>query len=86
MPYYRKSKGKQYLYFLTERPVDFGTTPNGGFIDFENYRTRRPVSVYNQDTKQYICCKAWAYIYYKRKLTQDEINNYELVYGGCEDD
>lgn len=85
MPYYRKSKGKQYLYFLTERPVDFGTCPKG-FIEYENYDTKKSELVPRRIDG---CIKmkrieAYAHVYYPQKLSQEDVEKYELTYGGCE--
>lgn len=64
-----------YKYYLKERPMDIGTTPRKGLIKFENY-----------DYESQKRFGAWAKAYYDRKLTEEEVQSYELEYGGQEND
>lgn len=51
------------------------TAPRKGLIKFENY-----------DYESQKRFGAWAKAYYDRKLTEEEVQSYELVYGGQEND
>lgn len=55
--------------------MDIGTTPRKGLIKFENY-----------DYESQKRFGAWAKAYYDRKLTEEEVQSYELEYGGQEND
>ena len=65
------SKRKWNKYYSLLRPVSIGTHPKKGMMDFINYDTRIEVDGY----------MVWAEIYYDRELTQEELNNYEMVKG-----
>lgn len=69
--YVRKSaeKYKWYRYYSINRPVDVGTQPQEGFMDYINF-----------DMKIEILGKSvWAELYYNRPLTDEELNQYELI-------
>ncbi len=58
-----------YKYYVLYRPISIGTVPNG-FIDFINYDTRQRI----RDTSY----KAFGEVYYEKRLSPDQIKNYEL--------
>lgn len=58
-------------YYSTLRPVSIGSQPKKGFMDFVNYDNRIEI-----DGKM-----VWAELYYDRELTDQELNDYELVRG-----
>ncbi len=57
-----------YAYYMTMRPPMPGAQPHG-MDHFEEYEQR---------TEMPDGTMAWATIYYKRELTEDEIRTYEL--------
>ena len=59
------------MYFSTLRPVSIGTYPKDGMVDFENYSRRLYIPAINRE--------AWGVLYYNRELTQEEMENYDLV-------
>lgn len=63
-----------YRYFSTLRPVAPGTFPKEGVVEIHNFDRRKFV--------EEIDWNAWGYIDYRRKLTDKEIHDYELAYGG----
>lgn len=58
-----------YKYYTLHRPVDIGTVPKD-FINFINYNTREKINNTNVE--------AWGEVYYENRLSQEEINKYEL--------
>lgn len=58
-----------YKYYTLHRPVDIGTVPKN-FINFINYNTREKINNTNVE--------AWGEVYYENRLSQEEINKYEL--------
>ena len=53
------------------RPVSIGTHPKIGMMDFINYDTRTEVNGRN----------VWAELYYNRELTQNEMEEFEMIRG-----
>lgn len=62
-------------YYSTLRPVSIGTHPTNGMMDFINYDDRMEIQANNG------VIRAWAEIYYNRELTEQELENYEMVRG-----
>lgn len=58
-------------YYSVMRPVNIGTCPKNGMMDFINYDTRTKVNGR----------MVWAEIYYSRELTQKEMEDFEMVRG-----
>lgn len=74
----------QYRYESTQRPVSIGTCPTKGMVGFWNYRNGRQL-VYVQETPTSgKSIQSWGNVNYNRKLTEKEMADYELVYGGEE--
>lgn len=69
-----------YRYESTQRPLSIGTYPKRGAVDLWNYKGGRQ-EVYDEDGNKIM---SWGYIAYNRKLTEKEMADYELVYGGEE--
>lgn len=63
--------GKWHKYHSTLRPVGVGTQPRKGFVDFINYGERKEVNGH----------MVWSELYYCRKLSEDELKQYELIEG-----
>ena len=59
-----------YKYYSTQRPVDIGTYPRDGMVDFLNYDSRQWVNDIGRE--------AWGEIYYSRKLTDKELSDFEF--------
>ena len=58
-------------YYSCLCPVNIGTHPTNGMIDFINY-----------DTRKEICgVKVWAALYYERELTDKELTDYNIIAG-----
>lgn len=58
-------------YYMLERPVNIGTQPQKGFMDFLNYDNKKNVNgVF-----------AWAEVYYDRLLDEKELIEYEMMKG-----
>jgi len=62
-------------YYSIMRPVDVGTAPKSGMMDFINYDNRTEIQTNNG------VIQAWAEIYYDRELTEKEMRDYEIVRG-----
>lgn len=63
----------KYRYYSTQRPVSMGTYPNShDMVHFENFDKGRE---YVDDIKH----EAWGYVEYNSPLTEQQINDYELV-------
>lgn len=60
-----------YTYYSVLRPVSIGTYPKKGMVDFENFEKRKYIPAIQRE--------AWGILYYNQKLTQDEMNSYDLV-------
>lgn len=58
-----------YKYYSKARPVDIGTHPTNGMIDFVNYDSMKDIEGF----------RVWATLFYERELTQKELENYEMV-------
>lgn len=61
-------------YYSKLRPVSIGTYPVGMAVETHNYDHRQ----YVEDAG----CEVYGYIDYNRKLSEDEINHYDLIPGG----
>ena len=70
-----------YKYYLKARAPSPGAQPSGfvGKVDYEN---RKIVGENNKTSGEVEYFKAWGHVFYKEKLTQKQIDDYELVYGG----
>ncbi len=64
-----------YRYYLKARGPSPGAQPSG-FVGMVDYEVRELRYVNNS------LFGAWGYVYYEEKLTQKQIDDYELVYGG----
>lgn len=62
-------------YYLLERPVNIGTVPKSGMMDFINYDDKTEMQTNDG------VIRVWAEIYYDRELTKKEMNDYEIVRG-----
>ncbi len=58
-------------YYSVMRPVSIGTHPKNGMMDFINYDTRTEINGR----------MVWAELYYNRKLTQKEMEDFEMIRG-----
>lgn len=58
-------------YYSIMRPVNIGTHPKNGMMDFINYDSRMEVNGR----------MVWAELYYNRELTQKELEEFEMVRG-----
>lgn len=69
--YIRKAAEKRgwIKYYSLMCPVSIGTHPKNGMMDFINYDTRMEI-----DGRM-----VWAEIYYDRHLTEEELDNYEMI-------
>lgn len=61
---------KSYKYYTIRRPPDIGTIPKG-FVNVKSYGERKQVMPNGR--------QAWGEVYYNHKLTDKEINDYELL-------
>ena len=68
-----------YIYASTQRPISLGTYPKEGLVEFWNYDERQKVEIQNE-----VFVYAWGILRYNRKLSIDEVRNYELTYVGVE--
>lgn len=59
-----------YKYYLTARPRSIGTQPEG-YKDWEDYDDRKYIPEIEH--------RAWGWILYEKRLTQDEVKRYELI-------
>lgn len=67
-----------YRYESTERPVDIGTFPKEGMVEFYNYRDgKHPV---RDKFKNQV--RSYGYIIYDRELTDQEVKDYEFSFWG----
>lgn len=60
-----------YWYYTTQRPPAPGAVPKRGLVDMYEYEYRLYVPAIGR--------KAWGSVVYDRELTQEEIEDYELV-------
>ena len=60
-----------FKYYSTQRPVSIGTYPKGGVLEITNFDFREYVEEIGR--------KAWGFLTYDRKLSEQEMNDYELV-------
>ena len=63
-----KRKG-WHKYYMLERPCSLGTQPSNGLMDFINYDEKVRTGVRS----------FWAEVYYDRKLTAAELEEYEMM-------
>lgn len=61
----------KYAYYMTQRPFSIGAQPNEGFVEAEDFDGKK----YIEDIDR----EAWSRIVYDRELTEQEIEQYELV-------
>lgn len=61
----------KYAYYMTQRPFSIGAQPKEGFVEAEDFDGKK----YIEDIDR----KAWSRIVYDRELTEQEIEQYELV-------
>lgn len=75
--YIRQSAQKYHWhkYYSIMRHVSIGTYPKNGMMSFINYDDRTEIKTAGG------IIQAWAEVYYNRKLTKLELNNYEMVRG-----
>lgn len=68
----KQVKQQRYRYYSTSRPIDIGTYPKNN---------QKPTSIVNYDNRQDVGngIKAWGYVEYSSKLTEQEISDYELT-------
>ena len=66
-----------YVYYLPFRPPMPGAMPRSGLVSMEDFGDKRetPIGI-----------DAWGKVIYNRKLTDDEVYDYELNYGGMTDE
>ena len=64
---------KRYVYYLPYRPPAPGAMPVKGMADFNDFGERRYIP--------YIGREAWGSATYMRKLSDEEIDDYELMEG-----
>lgn len=62
---------KTYKYYSIYRPVSIGTYPKQGLVSFENYDNQKQIDGIERT--------AWAELTYNRKLTENEIKEYEFM-------
>lgn len=60
----------RYIYYMTQRPFGIGCQPMKGLIDAEEFDERTEVAE---------GVRAWARLYYERRLTDAELRDYELT-------
>ena len=58
-----------YKYYMLERPCSIGMQPSRGLMDFINYDEKVRAGVRS----------FWAEVYYDRKLTAAELEEYEMM-------
>lgn len=61
----------KYAYYMTQRPFSIGAQPKEGFVEAEDFDGKK----YIEDIDR----KAWSRIVYDRELTEQEIEQYDLV-------
>ena len=61
----------KYAYYMTQRPFSIGAQPKEGFVEVEDFDGKKHVEEIGRD--------AWSRIVYDRELTEQEIEQYELV-------
>lgn len=70
----------KYRYYLTQRAPSPGAQP-GGFIAMKDFETRRLCVARDPlEGDQYF--KAWGHVDYKEKLTEKQVEDYELKFEG----
>nr|DAV85300.1 MAG TPA: Defence against restriction A C-terminal [Bacteriophage sp.] len=62
-----------YFYYMLERPVSIGTQPDK-FVSFTDEQGVTPSDRHH-----------WGIVYYDRPLSDKEMNDYEMEYGGVAD-
>lgn len=66
--------GVPMKYYSTQRPLMPGCCPRAGVQEVVNFNDKKFCDE--------IGCEAWGFVEYNRELTQDEIDDYELVPAG----
>ena len=66
---------QRYVYLSTHRPVDIGTHPKGGLVQFKNFDCRKDCGG----------TMAWGWLAYNRELNQTEQKIYELKFMGIKE-
>ena len=61
----------KYAYYMTQRPFSIGAQPKEGLVEVEDFDSKK----YIEDIDR----RAWSRIVYDRELTEQEIEQYELV-------
>lgn len=61
----------KHAYYMTQRPFSIGAQPKEGFVEAEDFDGKK----YIEDIDR----RAWSRIVYDRELTEQEIDQYELV-------
>lgn len=71
--YIRQSAQKclWHKYYSIMRPISIGTHSKNGMMDFINYDTRTEINGR----------MVWVEVYYNRKLSQKEIEDFEMIRG-----
>ena len=66
---------KLYKYYLMEREPGPGCQPGAGLFKTEDYGYKRGECMGGM-------VRAWGFALYQRILSQEEVRDYELAYGG----
>lgn len=61
----------KHAYYMTQRPFSIGAQPKEGLVEVEDFDCKKRVEEIGRD--------AWSRIVYDRELTEQEIDQYELV-------
>lgn len=61
----------KHAYYMTQRPFSIGAQPNEGFVEAEDLDGKKHIEDIDRE--------AWPRIVYDRELTEQEIEQYELV-------
>ena len=61
----------KHAYYMTQRPFSIGAQPKEGLVEVEDFDRKKRVEEIGRD--------AWSRIVYDRELTEQEIEQYELV-------
>lgn len=65
-----------YKYYCTQRPAGLGTIPKTGLVEIGNFYEKMYCPAIKRD--------AWAVVWYNRKLTEQEVSDYELTAVDCD--
>ena len=61
----------KHAYYMTQRPFSIGAQPKEGLVEVEDFDGKKRVEEIGRD--------AWSRIVYDRELTEQEIEQYEMV-------